>query len=57
MVEKDEHPRQTSMEKLAVLKPAFAADGSVTAGNSSGINDGSSALVLASEEAVKKFRL
>jgi 3-oxoadipyl-CoA thiolase len=55
--EKDEHPRQTSMEKLAALKPAFAADGSVTAGNSSGINDGSSALVLASEEAVKKFKL
>jgi acetyl-CoA acetyltransferase family protein len=55
--EKDEHPRQTSMEKLAALKPAFAADGSVTAGNSSGINDGSSALMLASEEAVKKFKL
>ena len=55
--DKDEHPRQTSMEKLAALKPAFANDGTVTAGNSSGINDGSSALLLASEEAVKKFKL
>jgi len=55
--EKDEHPRQTSLDKLATLKPAFAADGTVTAGNSSGINDGSSALLLASEEAVKKFKL
>ena len=55
--EKDEHPRQTSMEKLAALKPAFAKDGTVTAGNSSGINDGSAALLLASEAAVKKFNL
>ena len=55
--EKDEHPRQTSMEKLAALKPAFAKDGTVTAGNSSGINDGSAALLLASETAVKKFKL
>jgi len=55
--DKDEHPRQTSMEKLATLKPAFAAEGTVTAGNSSGINDGSSALLLASEEAVKKYKL
>ncbi len=53
----DEHPRQTSLEKLAALKPAFAKDGSVTAGNSSGINDGSAALLLASEEAVKLFGL
>jgi 3-oxoadipyl-CoA thiolase len=55
--DKDEHPRQTSLEKLASLKPAFAADGTVTAGNSSGINDGSSALLLASEDAVKKYKL
>jgi 3-oxoadipyl-CoA thiolase len=53
----DEHPRQTSLEKLASLKPAFAKDGSVTAGNSSGINDGAAAMLLASEEAVKKFNL
>jgi acetyl-CoA C-acetyltransferase len=53
----DEHPRKTSLEKLAALKPAFIKDGTVTAGNSSGINDGSSALLLASEEAVKKYSL
>jgi acetyl-CoA C-acetyltransferase len=53
----DEHPRQTSLEKLASLKPAFAKDGSVTAGNSSGINDGAAAMLLASEEAVKQFNL
>jgi 3-oxoadipyl-CoA thiolase len=55
--EKDEHPRKTSMEKLAALKPAFEKDGTVTAGNSSGINDGSAALLLASEEAVSKYNL
>lgn len=53
----DEHPRETSLEKLAALKPAFAKDGTVTAGNSSGINDGAAALLLASEEAVKLFNL
>ncbi|MEN9685906.1 MAG: hypothetical protein RLZZ28_1692 [Bacteroidota bacterium] len=53
----DEHPRQTSPEKLAALKPAFAKDGTVTAGNSSGINDGAAAILLASEEAVKQFDL
>lgn len=53
----DEHPRQTSLEKLAGLKPAFAKEGSVTAGNSSGINDGAAALLLASEEAVRLFNL
>jgi acetyl-CoA C-acetyltransferase len=45
------------MEKLAGLKPAFAKDGTVTAGNSSGINDGAAAMLLASEEAVKQFQL
>jgi acetyl-CoA acetyltransferase family protein len=55
--EKDEQPRQTSMEKLAALRPAFAKDGSVTAGNSSGINDGASAMLLASETAVSKYGL
>jgi acetyl-CoA acetyltransferase family protein len=43
------------LEKLASLKPAFAKDGTVTAGNSSGINDGAGAMILASEEAIKKF--
>lgn len=56
-VETDEHPRETSLEKLASLKPAFIKDGTVTAGNSSGINDGAAALLLASEEAVKKYSL
>jgi 3-oxoadipyl-CoA thiolase len=53
----DEHPRLSPIEKLAELKPAFIKDGSVTAGNSSGINDGAAALLMASEEAVKKFDL
>jgi 3-oxoadipyl-CoA thiolase len=57
LFELDEHPRQTSMEKLAGLKPAFAKDGTVTAGNSSGINDGAAAVILASEEAVEKYGL
>lgn len=55
--DRDEHPRKTSMEKLASLKPAFIKDGTVTAGNSSGINDGSAAMLVASEEAVKKYNL
>ncbi|MCX6314858.1 MAG: acetyl-CoA C-acyltransferase [Sphingobacteriales bacterium] len=55
--EVDEHPRLGSMEKLAQLKPAFAKDGTVTAGNSSGINDGAAAILLASESAVKKYGL
>jgi acetyl-CoA C-acetyltransferase len=53
----DEHPRQTTLEKLASLKPAFVKEGTVTAGNSSGINDGAGAMLLASEEAVKQFGL
>jgi 3-oxoadipyl-CoA thiolase len=55
--ENDEHPRSTSMEKLSQLKPAFLKDGTVTAGNSSGINDGAAAMLLASEAAVKKYNL
>lgn len=55
--DKDEHPRETSIEKMAALRPAFARDGSVTAGNSSGINDGAAAMLLASEGAVKRFGL
>jgi len=54
---KDEHPRETSLEKLSRLKPAFIKDGTVTAGNSSGINDGAAAMLLASEEAVTKYNL
>ncbi|MEP6700562.1 MAG: acetyl-CoA C-acyltransferase [Bacteroidota bacterium] len=57
IVDTDEHPRETSLEKLASLKPAFVKDGTVTAGNSSGINDGAAAMLLASEEAVKKYGL
>jgi 3-oxoadipyl-CoA thiolase len=53
----DEHPRKTSLEKLASLKPAFVKDGTVTAGNSSGINDGAAAMLLASDLAVKKYNL
>ncbi len=50
-VARDEHPRpDTTLEKLAALKPAFRAGGTVTAGNASGINDGAAALVIASEE-------
>ena len=55
--DKDEHPRATSLEKLSLLKPAFVKDGSVTAGNSSGINDGAAAMLLAGEAAVKKYNL
>ena len=55
--ERDEHPRQTSLEKLASLKPAFSKEGTVTAGNSSGINDGAAAMLLAGEDAVKRFGL
>ncbi len=55
--DQDEHPRLSSLEKLAQLKPAFIKDGTVTAGNSSGINDGASAMLLAGEAAVKKFAL
>jgi acetyl-CoA C-acetyltransferase len=57
LIEIDEHPRQTSIEKLSQLKPAFKKDGTVTAGNAAGINDGSAAMLLASEEAVKKYGL
>ena len=56
-VEHDEHPRLSGLDKLAMLKPAFIKDGTVTAGNSSGINDGASAMLLANEAAVKKFGL
>ena len=55
-VERDEHPRpDTNAEKLAALKPAFREGGSLTAGNSSGINDGAAALVVASEEMAEQL--
>src|SRR5437762_4990281 len=55
-VDRDEHPRpDTNAEKLAALKPAFRAGGTVTAGNSSGINDGAAALVIASEERAREL--
>lgn len=57
LIEKDEHPRNTTIEQLTSLKPAFMKDGTVTAGNSSGINDGAAALLLANEDAVKKYGL
>jgi acetyl-CoA C-acetyltransferase len=53
LFEVDEHPRETSMEKLAALKPAFLPDGTVTAGNASGINDSAAALVLMSHQEAK----
>jgi 3-oxoadipyl-CoA thiolase len=54
VVTKDEHPRATSLEALAKLKPIVRPDGTVTAGNASGVNDGACALVIASEEAAKR---
>jgi acetyl-CoA acetyltransferase family protein len=55
-VTRDEHPRpDTSLEKLAALEPAFRPDGTVTAGNSSGVNDGAAALVIASAEKARKL--
>ena len=53
----DEHPKSTSLEKLAALRPAFRKDGTVTAGNASGINDGASALVLARGDAAARAGL
>ena len=56
-VDKDEHPRETSLEQLAKLKTPFRKDGTVTAGNASGVNDGAAALIIASEQAVKEHGL
>jgi len=56
-VERDEHPRETTIEQLAKLKGIVRPEGSVTAGNASGVNDGAAALLLASEEAMKKHGL
>ena len=57
IADKDEHPRATTKEKLASLKPAFKEGGSVTAGNSSGINDGAAASLMTNEDVVKKLNL
>jgi 3-oxoadipyl-CoA thiolase len=54
VVDKDEHPRATSMEALAKLKPIVRPDGTVTAGNASGVNDGAAAILIGSEEAAKR---
>ncbi|POA74807.1 acetyl-CoA C-acyltransferase family protein [Pseudomonas sp. DP16D-R1] len=53
----DEHPRATSLEQLAAMKPAFKKEGSVTAGNASGLNDGAAALVMATGNAVQANNL
>jgi acetyl-CoA C-acetyltransferase len=53
----DEHPRKSSLEKLSQLRPAFVKDGTVTAGNSSGINDGAAMLMLVNETTLKKYDL
>jgi 3-oxoadipyl-CoA thiolase len=55
--DKDEYPRETSLDKLAALKPAFKESGTVTAGNSSGINDGAAASMIANEDVVKRLNL
>ncbi|MEQ8924991.1 MAG: acetyl-CoA C-acyltransferase, partial [Fulvivirga sp.] len=55
--DKDEHPRLSSVDKLATLKPAFKEGGTVTAGNSSGINDGAAASLIVNEDALKEFNL
>ena len=57
IVSQDEHPRATTIEALGKLKPIVRPDGTVTAGNASGVNDGACALLLASEEAVKEYGL
>jgi acetyl-CoA C-acetyltransferase len=57
LFDKDEHPRATTVEKMATLKPAFKEGGTVTAGNSSGINDGAAASLLVSEELMNRLNL
>src|SRR3546814_313671 len=54
VVDRDEHPRKTSLEALARLRPIVRSDGTVTAGNASGVNDGAAAVIIASEEAAKR---
>ncbi len=57
IVDKDEHPRETTLDALAKLKPIVRANGTVTAGNASGVNDGAAAMILASEAAAKAHGL
>jgi acetyl-CoA C-acetyltransferase len=57
LFDKDEHPRLSTLDALGTLKPAFKKEGSVTAGNSSGINDGASALLLVNQKALAQFKL
>ncbi|XHC10106.1 3-oxoadipyl-CoA thiolase [Labrenzia sp. ac12] len=57
VVDRDEHPRATSLEALAKLRAPFREGGSVTAGNASGVNDGAAALIVASEVAIRKYGL
>ena len=57
VIAKDEHPRATTLEALTKLKPVVKADGTVTAGNASGINDGAAALLIASDDAIEKYGL
>lgn len=57
VVEHDEHPRETTIEKLAALPTPFRAEGTVTAGNSSGVNDGAAALLIASQAAIDSYGL
>ncbi len=57
LVDTDEHPRHTSLEKLAALRPAFREGGTVTAGNSSGINDGAAAALLVNEATLQEYGL
>ncbi len=57
LIERDEHPRETTAEKLAALPTPFRKGGTVTAGNASGVNDGAAALILASAEAARKYGL
>lgn len=54
LVDRDEHPRKTSVEALGRLKPIVRSDGTVTAGNASGVNDGAAAMIVASEEAARR---
>ena len=57
IVERDEHPRETTLDKLASVPAPFRKGGSVTAGNASGVNDGAAAMIIASREAVDKYGL
>lgn len=57
IVDRDEHPRETTVEKLAQLKPIVRAGGTITAGNASGVNDGAAAIIVAGKEAVEKYGL